>query len=897
MANPVFVQSNSSDTGLTTTTRAAAFSSAQTAGNCNVVAIAVFNAAPTISSVVDTKGNTYTLAKSSPNSTTTNVWIYVAPNILAATAGANTVTVTVSAATQSYAIAIAEYANVASSSPVDITGLGTGNSAGPATTAAFTTTNAIDLIVAAGACASLAPTGAGTGYTQRVLTATNDLLLEEKVITVAGSNTATFPVSGSTDWNIAAVALKGVSGPTIRNVTVSIAGVATSSSFTGNVLILKNGAVNIAGIASFSGHGTYTRNQNISLTGQAAGTFKALDVEDRIASIAGTATGTFFLVKRLAGVVNIAGRGMLSPFGVFGAGTRITIIGRATTGTLFTSILTRDQITSVNPSAALVPTPFVINNAVVSIAGAADMDPPALSMPSPISADVHIFGLATGSVVAPFEAQAIGFFFSTLAAPAQVTNNGHANFVPRALITRRGTESFAGRATARFAASVTGTGPVNVTVVLAGRASFIPRAFVTNRAQVQIHAGNLLVQTRSATIAINGSARLVSSVKQTQDAIVSIQGSASGAFSALITGPTFVSARFSGTGRAAVALAPKITRSNTVSIAGRAVARFASSSTVLTNINAAVSLKGTAGGSKIAFLTHRSTVSFAGRAQGIFTATIPGATVVDGKTFIAGRSVLTLSPKVTRSSTLSVSGRATGVFTSSSTVLTNVNGDINILGRATFVPRAKVTRSNTVSIAGRGIPLFLGSIQGPNLLNAAANIRGIANLRPQLLGVPVTSKVTFSGRSILILSPFITIRIPASTSLRGRAAANFLAFTQGTTNLNAVLGISGSGFVVPTAFMGSAPAVNLAGRANPVFRPSQIQRGAVGIAGTAAFTPKTPHQALVWISANNLQYKVWQFNLEQMVRVLGTTFTVTSVGLSFQSVALELSSSDAGWGI
>jgi hypothetical protein len=77
---------------------------------------------------------------------------------------------------------------------------------------------------------------------------------------------------------------------------------------------------------------------------------------------------------------------------------------------------------------------------------------------------------------------------------------------------------------------------------------------------------------------------------------------------------------------------------------------------------------------------------------------------------------------------------------------------------------------------------------------------------------------------------------------------------------------------------------------------SVIHRPAISISGTANFSPRTPNRALVWISANNLQYKVWQFNLEQMVRVLGTTFTVSSVGLSFQSVALELSSSDAGWG-
>ena len=232
MANPAFVQGNSADTNVSATTRTAVFSSAQTAGNCNVVAIGVFGSSATINSVVDTKGNAYSVIKTQANGTLTTFWIYAATNIAVATAGSNTVTVTLGATLGSWAIATAEYSSISTSS-VATAGDGsisaTGTSTGPATTAALTTTNAVDLLVACGGCRSLAPTGAGTGYTQRTLTTNNDLLLEDKVVTSAGSQTATYPVSGSTDWNIVLVALKGSGAVTSKPLAGTCTAVGTNT--------------------------------------------------------------------------------------------------------------------------------------------------------------------------------------------------------------------------------------------------------------------------------------------------------------------------------------------------------------------------------------------------------------------------------------------------------------------------------------------------------------------------------------------------------------------------------------------------------------------------------------------------------------------------------------------
>jgi hypothetical protein len=93
-ATPKYVQSNYADPQSTTSSVAVSNSSAQTAGDLNVVIVGWNDATAKVSSVTDAKGNVYQLAAgptvltgSSPISQS----IYYAKNILAATAGANSV--------------------------------------------------------------------------------------------------------------------------------------------------------------------------------------------------------------------------------------------------------------------------------------------------------------------------------------------------------------------------------------------------------------------------------------------------------------------------------------------------------------------------------------------------------------------------------------------------------------------------------------------------------------------------------------------------------------------------------------------------------------------------------------------------------------------------------------
>src|SRR6185312_17165440 len=71
------------------------YASAQNAGDLNVVIVGWEDSTSTISSVTDTKGNTYSLAFGPVrNSTHDSIALYYAKNVAAATAGGNTVTVT-----------------------------------------------------------------------------------------------------------------------------------------------------------------------------------------------------------------------------------------------------------------------------------------------------------------------------------------------------------------------------------------------------------------------------------------------------------------------------------------------------------------------------------------------------------------------------------------------------------------------------------------------------------------------------------------------------------------------------------------------------------------------------------------------------------------------------------
>jgi hypothetical protein len=182
---------------------AVAFPSTQTAGDLNVVAVGWGDTTSSVGSVTDSKGNTYTRAVGPTTTTGLSQSVYYAKNIAA---GSNTVTVTFNQAAAYPDVRILEYSGLDPSTPLDVTaaavGSGTSASSGSATTTA-----ANELIFGAGSTAGVAYTGAGTGFSARIINNFGNIA-EDKTVSSTGSNSATAPNS-SGNWVMQMATFKG----------------------------------------------------------------------------------------------------------------------------------------------------------------------------------------------------------------------------------------------------------------------------------------------------------------------------------------------------------------------------------------------------------------------------------------------------------------------------------------------------------------------------------------------------------------------------------------------------------------------------------------------------------------------------------------------------------------
>ena len=182
------------------TTASLAFTGANTAGNLIVVYVVWDN--PGTVTVSDTKGNTYTAATA--RQTWGSNWsaqAFYAPNILG---GSNTVKATFGTAITSFGIVYEhEYSGLATASPVDVSASATGTSASMSS-GAVTTTQANDLLFAAGASSNTVTTP-GTGFTARLTGFGN--LTEDRVATTTGSYAGTATQNG-TAWVMQLLALR-----------------------------------------------------------------------------------------------------------------------------------------------------------------------------------------------------------------------------------------------------------------------------------------------------------------------------------------------------------------------------------------------------------------------------------------------------------------------------------------------------------------------------------------------------------------------------------------------------------------------------------------------------------------------------------------------------------------
>jgi hypothetical protein len=136
--------------------------------------------------------------------------IYYAKNIAAATAGANVVTVTFTSSARYPDIRILEYSGIDPVNPLDgatgATGSGSPSSCGPLTTTSTTG----DLLVGANTVSDVT-TGPGANFTQRLLTNPDGDIAEDRVVTAAGSYSASAPLGGG-GWVMQIVAFRAGGG-------------------------------------------------------------------------------------------------------------------------------------------------------------------------------------------------------------------------------------------------------------------------------------------------------------------------------------------------------------------------------------------------------------------------------------------------------------------------------------------------------------------------------------------------------------------------------------------------------------------------------------------------------------------------------------------------------------
>ena len=207
VAAPVaFVQVNAATPQTSQSQVTVSYANAQVAGNTNILAIGWNNATSNITSVTNSAGNTYQLAVPTVRGTGISQAIYYARNIKAAAPGANTVTVTFNTATPFVDVRATEYSGLDPVNPLDVGTSASGNSA-TANSGSVTTTAARELIFGAGTTVG-GFAAAGTSFTSRIITTPDLDIAEDRLVTTAGSYSATASLGGTAAWVMQVVALK-----------------------------------------------------------------------------------------------------------------------------------------------------------------------------------------------------------------------------------------------------------------------------------------------------------------------------------------------------------------------------------------------------------------------------------------------------------------------------------------------------------------------------------------------------------------------------------------------------------------------------------------------------------------------------------------------------------------
>jgi hypothetical protein len=248
-----FVQVNSNTVALDATSVNVAYTTAETAGNLNVVVVGWSDTTASVASVVDDNTNTYVLAGASSGHGVTQA-IYYAPNIVLPNNTTPTVTVTFNQLASTPDVRILEYSGLSATKPLDTWG-GASNISTAADSGPITTTGT-DLILGAGTT-STHFTAAGTGFTSRVITSPfGDIVEDLNAAKVAGTYNAIAPLA-SGHWVMQVVGFSQTpvtftNAPVIDSVTpiTTVSGPNTGgTSVTINGTDFQSGAVVLFGTA------------------------------------------------------------------------------------------------------------------------------------------------------------------------------------------------------------------------------------------------------------------------------------------------------------------------------------------------------------------------------------------------------------------------------------------------------------------------------------------------------------------------------------------------------------------------------------------------------------------------------------------------------------------------
>ena len=283
-----YVQGNYATPQTPQSTVSVTFNGAQTSGNLNVVAIGWDDSSSAVASVADQRGNTYLLGVGPtviPNVKTQA--IYYAANIAGSAAGTNRVTVTFSGSAKYPDVRLAEYSGIDTANPVDSGAEGSGNS-GLSSSGPMTTHSANTLLVSANTVLTTT-TAAGSGWTRRYITSPNADILQDRVVTSAGSYTATAPLSPASSWIMQALAFRvasvtgGEAAQTVPAAPRSVSATAGDAAITVSWTAPNDGGSPISGYTLTANPGGITRtvgtgSTSATLTGLTNGTSYTVSV-------------------------------------------------------------------------------------------------------------------------------------------------------------------------------------------------------------------------------------------------------------------------------------------------------------------------------------------------------------------------------------------------------------------------------------------------------------------------------------------------------------------------------------------------------------------------------------------------------------------------------------------